>query len=142
LRLRKERNRFHFYFGDSLELCLTNQELHNKVHVIHCSAELVKYAGLANILSSVTFCLNDIIPEAIVVTELKLCHFEGKIHSLMETLEAELLCSTTMIPAIYDVRLLDHVYLGNSVCHQLHDRYIAPVCYTLKWCKTDRKSVV
>ena len=133
LRLRKERNRFHFYFGDSLELCLTNGELHNKMHVIHCSFAFVTYAGLANILSSVTCCLNGDIPEAIVVTE-----FSGSqtdIPPVINVIESKLFCPLTMIPTVYGLRLLDHIRLGSSVCYQLHDRFIAVVPYALKWIK-------
>jgi hypothetical protein len=42
---RKDRNRFHFYFGDSLELCVKNQELKKEMHIIHCSAYVVELAG-------------------------------------------------------------------------------------------------
>ena len=56
LKLRKDRNRFHFYFDDSLELCQTNQELKEKMHVIHCFLGFIRLANLLNILPIVINC--------------------------------------------------------------------------------------
>ena len=136
LRLRKERNRLHFYFGDTLELCLTNEELHNKMHVIHCSVGLVRYARLPNILPSVIHCLNNDMKEAVLVTETIASHFEKQTPTLVDSVESELYCPLTMIPTIYGVKLLDHVRLGSSVCCQLHDHFKAAAPITFKWYKT------
>ena len=94
LRLRKDRFRFHFYFGDSLELCTTNQEWKNKMHVIHCSVALVKLAGLLNILPIGSQCLNGDLLEAVLVTELSV-FFTGngeklKPISLLKSVEFDL----------------------------------------------------
>ena len=136
LRLRKERNRFHFYFGDSLELCLTNEELHNKMHVIHCSCDLVRHAGLANLLPVVNSCLNGDIPEAVLVTEIIAAQLEDDKSALVGYVESDLCCSLTMTPTVYGMRLLDNVHLGSSICCQLHDYIKSEVPMTLKWCKS------
>ena len=136
LRLRKDRNRFHFYFGDSLELCLMNEELHNKMHVIHCSADIGVEAELANILPAVSRCLISDIPEAIIVTESIFSRFEGRKPTLVEYVEFHLNCPLTMIPTMYGVRLFDHFHLGSSVCCQLHDDFNTATPITLKWHKT------
>ena len=69
LRLRKDRHRFHFYFGDSLESCSTNEDLKNEMHVIHCSGDVVELAGLANLLPIASGCLSTTMLEAVLVTE-------------------------------------------------------------------------
>ena len=136
LRLRKERNRFHFYFGDSLELCLTNEELHNKMHVIHCSVGFVRFAYLSNILSSVTCCLSTDMKEAVLVTEMVQHRLENKICPLINSIQCDLCCPLTMVPTVYGMKLLDHVRFGSSVCCTLHDNFVSAVHLTLKWNKT------
>ena len=87
LKLRKEVTRFHFYFGESIELCLTNECLKNKMHVIHCSGDFVYYAGLANILPAVSQCLNSDMPEAELVTESFYSQIKGPKAPLFNHLE-------------------------------------------------------
>ena len=135
LRLRKDRHRFHFYFGDSLESCSTNEDLKNEMHVIHCSGGVVELAGLANLLPIASGCLSTTMPEAVLVTEHALFRKEIKKPSLAEYVESELCCPLTMIPTVYGVRLWDQVHLGSSVCCQLHDHLMIAVPMTLKWYK-------
>ena len=131
--VRKERNRFHFYFGDSLELCLTNEEWKNKFHVIHCPNYYADFVGLQNLLPIVSQCLNRDFPEAVLVTEiLQLCT-EDKILSLADTVEFTLKCPLTMIPTVYGVKLADHLRLGISVGYTLHDRSSSRSAFALTW---------
>ena len=134
LRLRRERNRFHFYFGDSLDLCLTDQELHNKMHVIHCSCDLVRHINVANILPVVSACLNGDMKEAVLVTEISFLQHSPHT-TLVGYVEDQLCCQLTMIPTMYGVRLLDHVRLGSYVCFQFHDLLKLETSIALKWCK-------
>ena len=134
LRLRKDRNRFHFYFGDSLELCITNEEWKNKMHVIHCSDDLVSYARLGNILPIVSQCLTSDMPEAVLVTEFFLTKLKKKL-SLFDSVEFELNCPLTLTPTVYGVRLLDHISLGSTICRHLNDSSFIGVPHTLKWYK-------
>ena len=135
LKKRKHRNRFHFYFGDSLEVCSTNEELKNKMHVIHCSSNIVNVSGLANVLPIVSSCLTSEMPEAVLVTECNFFREEIKKPTLDQYVESELFCPLTMIPTVYGLKLLDHVRLGSSVCCTLHDHFVISVPITLKWNK-------
>ena len=132
----EDRNRFHFYFGDSMELCLTNQKLKDKMHVIHCSTDIVNTAGLANILPTVSGCLTSDIPEAVLIMEVNSSRRSKEKPSLADHVESELCCPLTMIPTVYGMKLWDHVNLGSSVCCKLHDYYKIAVPITLKWYKT------
>ena len=133
--LRKDRNKFHFYFGDSLELCLTNEEWKNKFHVIHCPGEFVCYVGLKNLHPIVSQCLNEDFPEAILVTEILKLRIEGKKLSIADTVERALQCPLTMIPTVYGVKLSNHLRLGISVGCQLHDRSSSRSAFALTWSK-------
>ena len=133
--VRKDRNRFHFYLGDSLELCLTNEEWKNKFHVIHCPNYYADFVGLQNLLPIVSQCLNGDFPEAILVTEIFKLRIEGKSFSLVDTVERTLKCPLTMIPTVYGVKLSDHLRLGISVGCQLHDRNSSRSAFALTWTK-------
>ena len=133
--VRKDRNRFHFYFGDSLELCLTNEEWKNKFHVIHCPNAYADYVKLKNLLPIASQCLNGDFPEAVLVTEFSKLGTEGKILSIADTVEFTLKCPLTMIPTVYGVKLLDHLRLGISVGYKLHDRNSSRSAFALTWTK-------
>ena len=133
LRLRKDRNRFHFYFGDSLELCLTNEDLKNKMRVIHCSEDFVK-VGLPNLLPAASGCLTSKIPESVLLTEMDSYRHDDYIN-WSESVEYKLYCPLTMVPTVYGMRLFDHIRLGNSVCCELHDHFKMAVPTTFKWYK-------
>ena len=90
---RNDRNRFHFYFGDSLELCLKDKKWKNNFHVIHCPADYSDFAQLTNILPVVSQCLNADFPEAVLVTELTKVKSQHKVESFVKTVESQ---KTTM----------------------------------------------
>ena len=138
LRLRKDRNRFHFYFGDSLELCITNEEWKNKFHVIYCPHEFVLQTRLTNILPIVSQCLTSDMPEAVLLTDVHphLAKSEVEKMTLIKSIEETLCCPLTMIPTVYGVKLLDPVILGTSVCLQLHDFFCSRTSQTIKWNKS------
>jgi len=133
--VRNDRNRFHFYFGDSLELCLANEEWKNKFHVIHCPNAYADYVKLTNLLPVVSQCLNGDFSEAVLVTEIFKLRIEGKSFSLVDTVEHCLKCPLTMIPTVYGVKLLDHLRLGISVGYKLHDRNSSRSAFALTWTK-------
>ena len=135
LKEQEDCNRFHFYFGDSLELCLTNDQLKNNMHVIHCSTDIVNVAGLANLLPIASGCLTSDIPEAVLVMEVNSSRRSKEKPSLVDHIESELCCPLTIIPTVYGMKLWDHVNLGSSVCCKLHDYYKIAVPITLKWYK-------
>ena len=135
LKSRKDRNRFHFYFGESLELCITNEEWKNKFHVIYCPTKLIRYAGLPNTLPIVSQCLNSDMPEAVLLTDFFISQVFDKEKSITDSIESILCCPLTMIPTVYGVKLLDHVRLGSFVCSQLHDYFVSRGYFTLKWNK-------
>ena len=135
LKLRKDRNRFHFYFGDSLELCITNEEWKKKFHVIHCPAGFIGQIELINILPIVNKCLSSDMPEAVLVTEFPIMNAERKNISMADLVELQLECPLAMIPTVYGMKLLDHLRLGSSVCLQLHDGFFSANGFILKWNK-------
>ena len=135
LKLRKDRSRFHFFFGESLELCITNEEWRSKFHVIHCPFEFVNHIQLTNILPIVSECLTSEMPEAVLVTEVCVVATVNQIMPLADFVQSHLYCPLTMIPTIYGVKLLDHLRLGSSVCCDLHDDFYPPIPVSLKWNK-------
>ena len=50
-----------------------------------------------------------------------------------DTVERTLKCPLTMIPTFYDMKLSDHLRLGNSIGWQLHDRSSSRSAYALTW---------
>jgi hypothetical protein len=142
---RRHRVRFHFYFGDCLELCLgelcLGEKLRNKCEVVHCS-DLADRVGLANLILTASNCLSEI-PESILVTDTAnwcglICRqelpYQGAvdIETIAEYLKISLRCPLSMIPTLYGLRLTNHVNLGSPFCVQLHD-FHSTSRITLKW---------
>ena len=136
LKLRKDDIRFHFYFGDSLELCQINEEWNSKFHVIHCSIGCVRHARLSNIFPVTGQCLNGKIPESVLVTDFFIeSRKNEKTMSLVKSVESNLCCPLSMIPTVFGMRLLDDLCLGNPETCQLHDHFFFKTKHTctLKW---------
>lgn len=130
--LRKKGVQIHVHVGDSLDLCLTSEQLKNKMHIIHCSGDLVDVAGLANILPATSCCLNSDFPEAVLVTEIPPSWLNGGMTRLADYVDNELCCPLSLVPTFYGMRLSDHLQLGSRVCLKLHDFMIVKAT-TLKW---------
>ena len=135
LRARKNRIRFHFYYGNSLELCFTTEEWLNKFHVMHCSKEFTNYVGLQNLLPIAIKCLNGNFRESVLLTELYFYLNKRNEASVEDFITSEMSCPLSMIPTIYGVKLLDHVRLGYSACTSLHDHFHSKSGCTVKWSK-------
>ena len=133
--LRKKGVQIHVHVGDSLDLCLTSEQLKNKMHVIHCSGDLVEVAGLANILPAASGCLNGDFPEAVLVTEIPPSWLNKGKTRLADYVDNELCCPLSLVPTFYGMRLSDHLSLGSPVCLKQHD-YITIKATTLKWFRT------
>ena len=138
---RKHRVRFHFYFGDCLELCL-GEKLRNKCEVVHCS-DLADRVGLANLILTASNCLSSEKPESILVTDTAnwcglICRqelpYQGAvdIKTIVEYLKISLRCPLSMVPTLYNLWLTNHVNLGSPFCVQLHD-FHSTSRITLKW---------
>lgn len=126
-RARKKSVSLSFYVGESLELCMLNQDWKNRFTVIHCS-DLADAVGLANLLAAATNCLTED-PTALILTEttwlIKLAF------SIVEYIQTSLGCPISFIPTIYGLRLVDHVHLGSSV--PLHTCGNSPELINFTW---------
>ena len=136
LQLRKGRVKFHIHVGDSLELCLKDETIKNKMHVIHCSDDLVDVVGLANLLPITSCCLSTEKPEAVLITEVTNSWLKVKKPRLTDYVDWELCCPLSMIPTFYGMRLMDHLHLGSPVCLLQHDFISNCNPITLKWRRT------
>ena len=134
LQLRKERIQFHIHVGDSLELCVKDETLKNKMHIIHCSDDLVDVAGLANVLPIAASWLCNEKPESVIVTEVTNSWLKVVKPRFTEYVDwHQLCCPLSMIPTIYSLRLSDHLHLGSTVCIHQHDDVSNCNAITLKW---------
>ena len=132
LRDRKHRISLHFLFGDCLELCLREESMKKKFHVIHCSASFSRNVGLANIISASSGCLAN--PDAVLLTNLDL--YVLKIHlnlPVVDFIEGSLCCPVSLTPTLYGVRLMNHLQLGSPCPFKLHDDIVKNLVNVFKW---------
>ena len=136
LQNRKDRIAFTFHLNSSIDLCLKDVKLKSCFQVIHCT-DIVDDFGLANILIAATGCLADI-PESVLLTETR--RRAKPKPTVTKYVEDNLCCPVSLITTVYGVRLANHVGLGSTECHELHNmqfdcsKHVQSVI-TLKWLK-------
>ena len=127
----KDRVQFDFHFGDCLELCLYNEDMKKKFHVIHCSMVMGKNIGLPDLFTAAKECLSNTTDAAAFLTSFYLSLPDC---SPIDFIEMVLCCPLSMVPTLYGRKLDNHLQLGSPVCVKLHDS-ITKSLLTLKWTK-------